>query len=206
MKNMNNPVAPEEHRIGKWINDLGLDIEKAALWPHQDRIAENMIEAGEVDKIVGMTPKGWVYRGEHEESVEISFTTSHNYTGGEFDFEYGWAIADDTVNALKPQINPDTNLHQYDYSDEEERDESLNNAFSRIAATSDRLLKEEEATVLYSMAKTGRYQLPELDEESVKNQFSYATKIAENLQDHGFKTEIIHDPERSKHVYLSGSR
>lgn len=203
---MNNPNPPEEHRIGKWISDLGLDIEKAVLWPHQDIIAEDMIKAGDVDRVVGITPKGWHYRGEQGEKVSVAFTTSHSYTGDGFDFEYGWAIADDTITALEPQIEPETNLHQYEYNDKVERDESLDNAFARITATTDRLLDEEDSTVLYSMAKTERYQLPELAENPVDNEIEYAERIAEHLQEHGFETEIIHYPERSKNVYLSGQR
>lgn len=203
---MNNHGVPDSVRVGEWISRQDLDIEKAVLWPQERQISENLVEEGDVDRVVGMTPRGATYFGDHQESISVAPSTSHGYTGDGFDFEYGWAVADDTISTLEPQIEPETNLHQYNYADREERDLALERAFSRITGTTDRLLKETDSTVLYSMAGTNRYQLPDLAEESLDNQFRYAERISEQLEELGFDTTIIHEPEESREVYLAGQR
>ncbi|MFB6116287.1 MAG: hypothetical protein ABEK10_02135 [Candidatus Nanosalina sp.] len=202
---MNNHGAPDGVRIGEWISRQDLDVEKAVLWPQEHQISENLVEEGDVDRVVDLTPRGTTYFGDHQEQISVVSTTSHGYTGGDFDFEYGWAVADDRINALEPQIEPETNLHQYEYADSEERDLTLERAFSRITDTTDRLLKESDSTVLYSMAGANRYQLPDLG-DSLDNQFRYAERISRQLEELGFDTEIIHEPEESKDVYLFGQR
>jgi hypothetical protein len=206
LKNMNNQSVPDGVRVGEWLSEAGLSPDKIALWPHSTEVAHSLVEDAKTEKVVGMSPRGIPYLGPHQDAVSVAWTTSHGYTGGVFDFEYGWAIADDTTTALDPQIDPETNLHKYDYPDEDERDLALERAFSRITDTTDRLLKDEDATTLYSMAGTNRYQMPALENDLLENQFRYAERISDHLEQKGFKTEVMHNPCDSKHVYLSGKR
>lgn len=203
---MNNQSVPDGVRVGEWLSEVGLSPEKAALWPHESEVVRSLVEDAGVKKVVGMSPRGITYVGPDQDAVSVAWTTSHGYTGGGFDFEYGWAIADDTTTALDPQIDPETNLHKYDYPDEDERDLALERAFSRITDTTDRLLKDEDATTLYSMAGTNRYQMPALEDDLLENQFRYAERISEHLEKKGFETEVIHNRDDSRHVYLAGRR
>jgi hypothetical protein len=206
LENINNQSVRDGVRVGEWLSEAGLSPDKVVLWPHSTEVAHSLVEDAETEKIVGMSPNGTPYIGPHQDAISVAQTTSHGYTGGGFDFEYGWAIADDTIRALEPQIDPEKNLHQYDYPHEDERDRALENAFSRIAETTDLLLEDEDAVTLYSMAGVNRFQLPSLDEDSLENQFIYAERISEHLEQKGFRTEVIHNPRDSKHVYLSGKR
>lgn len=200
---MNNLVPERGNRVGKWMRDMGIMAEKAVVWPHERAVEKSMIEEGEVDRIVGLTPRGGFSK---RENVSIASVPSHSYTGGDFDFEYGWALADDAVTALEPQIEPESNLHQFEYNDEERRDQSLDNAFRRITETTDRLLNDEGSTVLYSMDAMNRYELPELAEDVWENQLEYAKRIASHLQEKEFETQVHYNLDDARYVYLSGKR
>lgn len=200
---MNNLVPERGNRVGKWMKEMGIEAEKAVVWPHERVVEKSMIEEGQVDRVVGLTPRGGFSR---RENVSVASVPSHNYTGGDFDFEYGWALADDAVTALEPQIEPENNLHQFEYEDTAHRDRALGNAFRRITDTTDRLLNEEGATVLYSMDAMNRYEMPELAEDVWENQMEYAKRVASHLQDRGFETQIHYNLDDARDVYLSGQR
>jgi hypothetical protein len=182
---------------------MSVEAEKAVLWPHEQAVEKSMIEEGDVDRIVALTPRGGFSK---RENVSIASVPSHNYTGEDFDFEYGWALADDAVTALEPQIEPENNLHQFDYDDEEQKGRALDNAFRRITDTTDRLLNDEGSTVIYSMDAMNRYELPELAEGVWENQAEYAKRIASHLQDRGFETQVHYNLDDARDVYLSGKR
>jgi len=203
---MNNYSIREGVNVGEWISKEGLEVEKAFLWPYQPQIAEDIKIAGDVDKVVGVDPKGFPNRTRNKEGIESGHVESHQYTGQRFDFEYGWAIADDTINALESQIEPEENLQMYEYSNPVETDQALNRAFSRITNTTNRLLEDENATVVYSMASTNRYKLPNLSEDPVDNQEEYAKRVSGHLEELGFETELMYNPDVSKHFYVSGKR
>lgn len=202
---MNNPHE-RRHSLGEWITEQNIKAEKALVWVFQPGFARSLLEDAEVDRIIGLSPDIRYGRGTLDTNVEVANTYSHNYTGEEFDLEYGWAIADDIKTSLEPQIEPEVNLHQYDYSDIEERDEALENAFSRITQTSDRLLKEEDSTVVYNLDDVRRYELPKLGENIKQNQLSYADRLADNLEKRGFSTEIVEGSEFLDSVHLIGRR
>jgi len=200
---VNNLVPGNGVGLGSWLSEMDIEAEKAFVWPHETQVEESMIEESETEKIVGLTPKGGFSR---RDEVSVAPVTTHGYTGEGFDFEYGWAIADDTITALKPQIEPETDLHQFDYTDPEERDRALNNAFKRITSTSDRLLKDSDSALLYTMRGVNRYQMPELKDDSRENQKAYAENIASHLEEKGFHAEIHYSPEDARDIYVSGQR
>ncbi len=200
---VNSPSVEDSVRVGKWLSEMDIEPEKAFVWPNEERISRSLVDEGDVDNIVGMTPRSGFSR---QPEVTVAPVKTHNYTGNGFDFEYGWALGDDTTAALQTQIGEETNLHTFDYSDHEQRDEVLDNAFQRLASTSDRLLDDEDSALLYTMKGVNRYQMPDLAEDSLDNQLEYANRIASRLEEHGFETEIHYDPESSPHLYLSGQR
>lgn len=203
---MNNHSIRQGIKVGEWISEEGLDVKKAFLWPYQPQIAKNIKISGEAESVIAVDPEAHRGGRRHQEGIDIGFIESHKYTGQDFDFEYGWAIAEDTRNALEQQIEPEENLQLHEYSDVKVRDLTLNRAFSRITSTSDRLLREEGATVVYSMASVKRYELPDLAEDSLENQEEYARRISEHLERHGFDTDLLYDSDISKDVYVSGRR
>lgn len=200
---VNSPSVNDGWRVGKWLSEMGIEPDKAFVWPHEDSIARNMMDEGGVEKIIGMTPKPGFTRAPE---VSVATVKTHNYTGSSFEFEYGWALGDDTISTLQSQIGEETNLHQFDYQDTEQRDTVLSNAFERLASTSDRLLDDEDAALLYTMKGVNRYQMPELSEDVRENQLEYANRISSPLEEYGFETEIRFDPDASKQIYLSGQR
>ncbi|PSH00436.1 MAG: hypothetical protein BRC30_03565 [Nanohaloarchaea archaeon SW_7_46_7] len=200
---MNNLVPENGVGVGSWMSEMGIEAEKAFVWPHEAQVEESIIEESEIEKIVGLSPRGGFSR---REEVSVAPVTTHGYTGEDFDFEYGWAIADDTITSLKPQIEPENGLHQFDYPSLEKRDRALSNAFERITSTSDRLLKDTGSAVLYTMSGVNRYQMPEFKDNSWKNQKAYAERIGSHLEDKGFHTEIHYSPEDARDVYVSGQR
>lgn len=198
----NNLVPEKGFRVGEWMKEMGIEAEKAVVWPHEKMVEESLIEEGEVGQVVGLTPKDGFSR---KEGVAVASETSHGYSGGNFDFEYGWALADDMITALKPLIEPKNNLHQFEYDDIEQRDKALDRAFERITSTSDRLLNVHDSAVLYSMDAINRYEMPELTGDVWRNQLEYAQRIASNLEDKGFETKI-HYNQDARDIYLSGQR
>lgn len=202
---MNNQRSQTTQRLGDWLNEVGIEPEKAVLWPQEPSLAKSLVEDAEAEKVVGLAPGGLSIPGRFDE-VQVAYVDSHSYGEADFDLEYGWAIADDTINALEPQIEPEDNLHQYDYPDPDERDRALENAFSRIADTTDDLLREENAATVYNMDSFGRYELPNLAEDVVENQMSYAERLSDHLGDQGFDTEIIEDSGYLEKVHLVGRR
>ena len=200
---VNSPSVEDSVRVGKWLSEMGIEPDEAFVWPHEERISKSLVDEGDVDNIVGMTPRSGFSR---QPEVTVAPVKTHDYTGTGFDFEYGWALGDDTTAALQTQIGEETNLHTFDYSDPEQRDEVLDNAFRRLASTSDRLLNDEDSALLYTMKGVNRYQMPDLAEDSLDNQHEYANRIASRLEEHGFETEIHYNPEASSHIYLSGQR
>ncbi len=200
---VNSPSVKDSVRVGKWLSDMGIEPENPVVWPHEERIAKSLLDEAEVDKVTGMTPKSSFSR---QPEVVVAPVKTHDYTGNGFDFEYGWALGDDTISALQPQIGDEVNLHTFDYQDEAQRDEALDNAFERLASTSNQMLQEEESTLLYTMKGVNRYQMPELAENKRENQLEYAKRIASRLEDYGFQTQVHFDPEASLDLYLSGQR
>lgn len=199
----NNPVPENSVAVGQWLAEMGIEPEKAVVWPHESRVEKSIIEQGNVDQIVGLTPRGGFSR---REEVSVAPVKSHEYTGECFDFEYGWALADDIITSLEPQIDPENNLHTHEYPDLERRDKALDNAFGRITDTTDRLLNDQDSTVLYSMDAVSRYEMPELAEDIRENQLAYAERIASHLEERGFEPEIHYNPEASNDIYISGQR
>ncbi len=204
VKQMNNPSNRREERPGSWLSEKGLDPEKAVLWPYKRDYADSIYDEPEVEKLVGLWP-GMTYPDREGGDIEIINSTTHEYGGDGFDLEYGWAIADDTVSTIEEMIEPEENLQQHEYTDRE-TDRCLDAAFSRLADTSDRLLKEENAAAVYNLESVARYELPRLDEDPEKNQLMYAQRIAEHLEDRGFCTEICEDVDFSREAHLIGRR
>lgn len=200
---VNSPSVEDSWRVGKWLSEMGIEADKAFVWPHEEKVAQDLVDEGKVDKVVGMTPKLGFTR---TPGVAVAPVKTHDYTGNDFDFEYGWALGDDTISAISSQMEEGTNLHTFEYSDHDARDEMLSNAFERLATTSDRLLNEEGSTILYTMKGASRYQMPELADGVLENQLEYADRIASHLEEYGFETEVHFDPDASSRVYLSGQR
>lgn len=202
---MNN-LNRDRQSPGEWLIEQDIQAEKALLWVFQPSFAKSFLEDGEVDRIIGLSPDINYGRGAFGPNIDIANTLSHKYTGEGFDLEYGWAIAEDIVNALEPLIDPENNLHQYEYLDHEERDQALNKAFSQLAETSDRLLEDKDATLIYNLESVGRYELPDLAEKPLQNHVEYGERIADHLEEKGFDTEVIEDPSYSRSAHVIGRR
>lgn len=205
-KKTNNPRIDFQDTLGSWLTDRSIEPDKAVLWPFEPGLANSLHEEASCDTIVGVSPHSSALIYQDLEGVQIAQTTSHRYPGSGFDLEYGWAVADDIVTALKPQIHSETNLHQYTYPDEQERNQALENAFSRLTDTTDRLLESEDASVLYNLESIGRYEMPQLDGDPAQNQVRYAERIAPYLEERGFETEIIEDLDFSRNTHVLGLR
>jgi len=200
---VNSLSVEDGARVGKWLSEMDIEPDKAVLWPHTENIARAMIEESDVSSVTGLSP---VSLSSQHPDISTARILSHDYTGNGFDFEYGWALGDDLTAAIRPQIKPENNLYQFEYEDVEQCDLALENAMKRIVNTSDRLLDSEGAMVLYTMSGVNRYQMPDLDDDSLRNQFEYAERMADQLEERGFEPQIHYDPEESRHVYLSGQR
>lgn len=202
---MNNPKK-EHQSLGDWMREYGIKPEQAVLWPIEPTLATSIIEDANAKTVTGLSPGGYPLPNRHPENLEVEDAFTHNYEGSDFDLEYGWAVADDVKSAIEPLVDPENNLHQYEYPDQEERDRALNTAFSQLTDTTDRLLKNEGAAVFYNLESVGRYQLPDLAKEPSQNQIRYGERIATQLERRGFDAEIIEDPDYSRNTHVLGRR
>lgn len=192
-------------RVGEWMREYGLEAQRAILWPMEPSLSASLLEDAGVETLVGLSPGGYPLPN-HNDNIEVENNLSHDYGGTDFDLEYGWAVADDITRTIEPVIDPKDNLHTYDYSDLEERDNALDIAFSRLTDTTDRFLGKENSAVLYNLESINRYELPDLAESSQQNQIEYGERIAAHLEERGFESEVIPDPEYSRNVHVIGLR
>lgn len=185
---MYNESSKNTNNLGTWLKEKGIKADKAIVWPDTS-YSIHLLDEGVADNVVGLSPDM-----SHLDSMRdhgVAGVRSHDYTGNDFDFEYGWAIADDTIEVLEAVIDYETdNLHQYTFPNDQEMYEAINKSFSRISSTTDELLNDQDATVMYNLDGVGRYQMPQLESGIEENQAAYAEIMGDHLEDKGFSVSI----------------
>ncbi|WEL22892.1 hypothetical protein [Candidatus Nanohalovita haloferacivicina] len=178
---MNN--LQDRKRLGNWLDQEILEERpsRAILWPAEPTLAQTLVEDAGVEKLLATSPNAALIGYDKPENVYLSGATSHELADkmpGSTDLEYGWALADDTVNSMRNGL-------------------SKKEAQRRIIETSDQILQPGGVAV-YNLESTGsRPGMPV--EESLspqENMMQYAREMKEILQeDYTDSVEIYEEPD-----------
>lgn len=189
---MNNQNRGEK-TVGDWLSEQNIidpdEYSTAILWPKEFSIANSLKKDANINEILAVsdTPNNPVIRGIDGVS-QYEFLTHElaDRLQTQVNLEYGWAIADDTIKSLEEGLN-------------------LEEAFSKIAKTSDQFLSSGGHSV-YNLESTGsRYQIPK-DEDltAYENQLSFGRGLQEVLEEnYGGEATLYEGPEfRTKDPHL----
>lgn len=181
---MNNQSVREK-TVGHWLNEQDIidpnEYSTAILWPKEFSIANSLKNEANIDEILAVsdTPNNPVLEGiDGLSQYELLTHDLADRLQSQLNLEYGWAIADDAVKSL-------------------ENDLSLEEAFYKIAKTSDQFLTPGGHAV-YNLESAGsRYQIPKNEDLSAaENQLNFGRGLKEVLEDeYGGETSIYEEPE-----------